>query len=95
LRVTVAGDQPSHNHPLKVAPLSETANGEWTDLGNAFIVAVDMKNSEAVVNGGLGYQKGGYRCAVPHPVVVREGTLQLQRPIENVRWWRDHVEAVV
>jgi hypothetical protein len=75
--------------------LTKPAHDEGTDLGDPFEVAVDVDDAEVMVERRLGDEQIGDRDAVPHPMVMREVTLQPQRSFENVRWGGSDPEVAV
>lgn len=69
-----------HSHP-------QPTTLERSDLRDPLVVAIDVDDTEAVVQGGLGDQQVGNRGAMPHAVVVCQVSLQVERTIEDIGWY--------
>ena len=74
--------------------LGEPSNDEWTDLGDAFEVAVDVNDAKLVVQCGAGNEEIWDRRSVPHSMVVRKVALENPRAIEQVGRCGDDLEGV-
>ena len=53
-----------------------------------------MNDAEPVVEGGARDQKIWDRRAVPHPMMVRQIPLQIERLVEHIGRWADDLESV-
>jgi len=84
------GSVQSHRQSVTVA---EVANVERPNSGNAIEVAVDVDDTEPVVQSGLGDQQVGNGYPMPHAVVMSEVSLQGKGAIEDVGWGRDDHEG--
>ena len=75
--------------------LPEPPNPKRTHLGDPLVIPVDVDDTQPVVKRSLGDEEIGERRPVPHPMVMGKIPLQIKRPVEDVRWWRDELEGVV
>ena len=69
-----------HSHP-------QPTTLERSDLRDPLEVAIDVDDTEPVVQGGLGDQQVGNRGAMPHAVVVRQVSLEVERTVEDIEWY--------
>lgn len=83
-RSAPAGRKAVRRAALRELSATEPPRDQRADLGDPREVAVDVHHAEVVEERRFGDQEIWDRRAVPHPVVVRQGLLQAQRPVEQV-----------
>ena len=64
--------------------LHQPAHGEGADLGYSLKVAVDVNDAEPVVQGCASNEEIWDRRSVPHPMVVSQVPLEIERALEQV-----------